>query len=95
MDSSFVEYVSSISVDQLIILVDLYLVYFNSILSLIQFDDMGEHGTKIIVYNLWFNDDGDMELDFNSDTKVCNAGLLWSYILLMSRYLVHLLYRLT
>lgn len=34
-----------------------------------QFDDMGEHGTKIIVYNLWFNDDGDMELDFNSDTK--------------------------
>ncbi|KAF8696628.1 hypothetical protein HU200_036246 [Digitaria exilis] len=34
-----------------------------------QFDDMGEHGTKIIVFNLWFNDDGDMELDFNSDEK--------------------------
>ncbi|XP_062201828.1 protein MICRORCHIDIA 6-like [Phragmites australis] len=34
-----------------------------------QFDDMGEHGTKIIVFNLWFNDDGDMELDFNSDKK--------------------------
>ncbi|KAL6597872.1 hypothetical protein ACP70R_046677 [Stipagrostis hirtigluma subsp. patula] len=34
-----------------------------------QFDDIGEHGTKIIVYNLWFNDDGDMELDFNSDKK--------------------------
>ncbi|XP_040377369.1 protein MICRORCHIDIA 6-like isoform X1 [Oryza brachyantha] len=34
-----------------------------------QFDDIGEHGTKIIVFNLWFNDDGDMELDFNSDEK--------------------------
>ncbi|KAM3349339.1 hypothetical protein ACQJBY_022411 [Aegilops geniculata] len=34
-----------------------------------QFDDIGEHGTKIIVFNLWFNDDGDMELDFNSDKK--------------------------
>jgi len=34
-----------------------------------QFDDMGEHGTKIIVFNLWFNDDGDMELDFISDEK--------------------------
>lgn len=34
-----------------------------------QFDDMGDHGTKIIVFNLWFNDDGDMELDFNSDKK--------------------------
>ncbi|KQK08254.1 protein MICRORCHIDIA 6 isoform X2 [Brachypodium distachyon] len=34
-----------------------------------QFDDIGDHGTKIIVFNLWFNDDGDMELDFNSDKK--------------------------
>ncbi|KAK3164548.1 hypothetical protein QOZ80_1AG0020860 [Eleusine coracana subsp. coracana] len=34
-----------------------------------QFDDIGEHGTKIIVFNLWLNDDGDMELDFNSDEK--------------------------
>uniref|UniRef100_A0ACD5VXV0 Uncharacterized protein n=1 Tax=Avena sativa TaxID=4498 RepID=A0ACD5VXV0_AVESA len=34
-----------------------------------QFDDIGEHGTKVIVFNLWFNDDGDMELDFNSDVK--------------------------
>jgi hypothetical protein len=40
-----------------------------------QFDDIGEHGTKIIVFNLWFNDDGDMELDFNSDKKVSNAGI--------------------
>lgn len=34
-----------------------------------QFDDLGHHGTKIIVYNLWFNDDGHMELDFESDPK--------------------------
>ena len=57
-----------------------YVVYFNNFLLLIQFDDIGEHGTKVIVFNLWFNDDGDMELDFNSDGKVCNVGLLWSYI---------------
>ncbi|KAJ3685922.1 hypothetical protein LUZ61_015086 [Rhynchospora tenuis] len=34
-----------------------------------QFDGIGEHGTKIIVYNLWHNDDGNMELDFSSDPK--------------------------
>ncbi|KAF3323021.1 MORC family CW-type zinc finger protein 4 [Carex littledalei] len=34
-----------------------------------QFDGIGDHGTKIIVYNLWHNDDGNMELDFNSDSK--------------------------
>jgi hypothetical protein len=45
---------------------------------------MGDHGTKIIVFNLWFNDDGDMELDFNSDEKVSNVAfdfhLLKEYI---------------
>ncbi|KAJ4788529.1 hypothetical protein LUZ62_039775 [Rhynchospora pubera] len=34
-----------------------------------QFDGIGEHGTKIIVYNLWHNDDGNMEIDFSSDPK--------------------------
>ncbi|OVA19862.1 hypothetical protein BVC80_233g11 [Macleaya cordata] len=34
-----------------------------------QFDDIGQHGTKVIIYNLWFNDDGDMELDFKSDVE--------------------------
>ncbi|KAF8399736.1 hypothetical protein HHK36_015607 [Tetracentron sinense] len=33
------------------------------------FDDIGHHGTKVIIYNLWFNDDGDMELDFDSDAE--------------------------
>ncbi|XVF14069.1 hypothetical protein REPUB_Repub09cG0025000 [Reevesia pubescens] len=48
-----------------------------------QFDDIGHHGTKIVIYNLWLNNDGDMELDFNSDPedihingqpKICQGG---------------------
>ncbi|KAG9449911.1 hypothetical protein H6P81_009876 [Aristolochia fimbriata] len=34
-----------------------------------QFDDIGHHGTKVILYNLWFNDDGELELDFESDPE--------------------------
>ncbi|XP_007036271.2 PREDICTED: protein MICRORCHIDIA 6 isoform X1 [Theobroma cacao] len=34
-----------------------------------QFDDIGSHGTKIIIYNLWLNNDRDSELDFDSDPK--------------------------
>lgn len=34
-----------------------------------QFDDIGPHGTKVIVYNLWLNDDGQIELDFESDKQ--------------------------
>ncbi|CAL0305103.1 unnamed protein product [Lupinus luteus] len=34
-----------------------------------QFDDIGSHGTKVIVYNLWFNDDGNSELDFDTDPE--------------------------
>ncbi|XP_062116233.1 protein MICRORCHIDIA 6-like [Humulus lupulus] len=34
-----------------------------------QFDDIGSQGTKVIVYNLWANDDGIVELDFNTDPK--------------------------
>ncbi|XP_057952524.1 protein MICRORCHIDIA 6-like isoform X2 [Malania oleifera] len=40
-----------------------------------QFEDIGYHGTKIIMYNLWFNDEGNMELDFDSDSEdICIAG---------------------
>ncbi|CAB4305637.1 unnamed protein product [Prunus armeniaca] len=40
-----------------------------------QFDDIGDHGTKLVIYNLWLNDDGDMELDFDSDPKdICING---------------------
>ncbi|XP_048136442.1 protein MICRORCHIDIA 6-like isoform X2 [Rhodamnia argentea] len=34
-----------------------------------QFDGIGSHGTKIIIYNLWFTDDGKMELDFEADPQ--------------------------
>ncbi|XP_045789510.1 protein MICRORCHIDIA 6-like [Trifolium pratense] len=35
-----------------------------------QFDDIeNHHGTKIIVFNLWFNDDGNLELDFDTDPE--------------------------
>ncbi|KAF4348587.1 hypothetical protein F8388_008790 [Cannabis sativa] len=40
-----------------------------------QFNDIGSHGTKVIVYNLWFNDDGVTELDFNKDPQdICISG---------------------
>ncbi|XP_027192262.1 protein MICRORCHIDIA 6-like isoform X3 [Cicer arietinum] len=34
-----------------------------------QFDDIEYHGTKIIIFNLWFNDDGNLELDFDTDPE--------------------------
>ncbi|KAF9624790.1 hypothetical protein IFM89_014078 [Coptis chinensis] len=34
-----------------------------------QFDNMGHHGTKVIIYNLWFNDERNLELDFESDAE--------------------------
>lgn len=34
-----------------------------------QFDEIGTHGTRVIIYNLWLNDDGNMELDFDSDLE--------------------------
>ncbi|KAH9307980.1 hypothetical protein KI387_035891, partial [Taxus chinensis] len=34
-----------------------------------QFEGIGPHGTKIIIYNLWLNDDGILELDFDTDKE--------------------------
>nr|GMD33033.1 protein MICRORCHIDIA 6-like [Ipomoea batatas] len=34
-----------------------------------EFVDIGDHGTKIIIYNLWLSDEGKTELDFNSDPE--------------------------
>ncbi|KAF2559153.1 hypothetical protein F2Q68_00013663 [Brassica cretica] len=33
------------------------------------FDDIGSHGTKVIIYNLWLNSDAKLELDFDSDVE--------------------------
>lgn len=38
--------------------------------SLMQFQNMGSYGTKVVVYNLWFNDEGITELDFDTDPEV-------------------------
>ncbi|KAI4381743.1 hypothetical protein MLD38_007789 [Melastoma candidum] len=34
-----------------------------------QFEDLKSHGTKIIIYNLWLNDEGIYELSFDDDDK--------------------------
>ncbi|KAL1207835.1 Protein MICRORCHIDIA 6 [Cardamine amara subsp. amara] len=31
-----------------------------------QFEDVGSHGTKVIIYNMWLNSDAKLELDFDS-----------------------------
>ncbi|PIN15799.1 hypothetical protein CDL12_11551 [Handroanthus impetiginosus] len=36
---------------------------------MLQFDDIGSHGTKIIIYNLWMNDEGIYELNFDDDDE--------------------------
>ena len=37
-----------------------------------QFEDIGPHGTKILIYNLWLNDEGIYELSFDDDDEVCS-----------------------
>ncbi|KGN63571.2 hypothetical protein Csa_013187 [Cucumis sativus] len=40
-----------------------------------QFNDIGSHGTKVIIYNLWYNGDGRLELDFDTDQEdICIDG---------------------
>ncbi|XP_023634531.1 protein MICRORCHIDIA 2-like [Capsella rubella] len=34
-----------------------------------QFEDIGTHGTKVIIYNLWLNDEGLYELSFDDDNE--------------------------
>lgn len=41
-----------------------------------QFEDVGSHGTKVIVYNLWLDEEGKMELDFDSDPEVLILSLI-------------------
>ncbi|KAL6986907.1 hypothetical protein U1Q18_012672 [Sarracenia purpurea var. burkii] len=36
---------------------------------MLQFEDIGLHGTKIIIYNLWLNDEGIFELNFDDDDE--------------------------
>nr|GEW67819.1 protein microrchidia 2-like [Tanacetum cinerariifolium] len=34
-----------------------------------QFEDIGSHGTKVLIYNLWLNDEGIYELNFDEDEE--------------------------
>uniref|UniRef100_A0A453S8T1 Morc S5 domain-containing protein n=1 Tax=Aegilops tauschii subsp. strangulata TaxID=200361 RepID=A0A453S8T1_AEGTS len=34
-----------------------------------QFKDIESHGTKVVIYDLWMNDDGLLELDFDDDDE--------------------------
>ncbi|KAL3633207.1 hypothetical protein CASFOL_022969 [Castilleja foliolosa] len=36
---------------------------------MLQFENIGSHGTKVIIYNLWMNDEGIYELNFDDDDK--------------------------
>jgi hypothetical protein len=37
----------------------------------VQFAGMKQHGTRIVLYNLWEDDQGQLELDFDADPYVC------------------------
>lgn len=37
---------------------------------MLQFNLLEDQGTRIIIYNLWEDDEGDLELDFESDQYV-------------------------
>lgn len=45
---------------------------FMQVLLLLQFVGMKDHGTKIVLYNLWEDDQGQLELDFQTDPYVSN-----------------------
>lgn len=36
---------------------------------MLQFENIGPHGTKVIIYNLWLNDEGIYELNFDDDDE--------------------------
>lgn len=38
--------------------------------GVLQFSSIDDHGTRIIIYNLWEDDHGLLELDFDSDPHV-------------------------
>lgn len=51
------------------------------VLDPLQFDNIGWHGTKVVVFNLWLNDDGIPELDFE-----INKNVRMSHHLFMSNW---------
>ena len=65
-----------------------------------QFNDIGPHGTKIIVFNLSRDAKGDLDLDFNTDTMVTTTyrlksvgiGILYCHYCINTSFTVNRLY---
>ncbi|KAL9327093.1 hypothetical protein ACSQ67_007738 [Phaseolus vulgaris] len=53
---------------------------------MLQFDDIGSHGTKVLIYNLWLNDEGIYELSFDDDVE--NDSLPMEEAILQEKILV-------
>lgn len=56
-----------------------------------QFEDVGSHGTKVFIYNLWMNDDGLLELDFDDDDEVIMILLVMLLALLDAQPFIDLI----
>ena len=50
------------------------------VILLVQFVGMKDHGTKIVLYNLWEDDQGQPELDFEYDPYVSEHSPSYSCI---------------
>lgn len=50
-----------------------------------QFEDVGSHGTKVIIYNMWLNSDAKLELDFDSVAEVYSLYLYVSDFLFIAK----------
>lgn len=55
------------------------------IVFVLQFEDVGSHGTKVLIYNLWMNDDGLLELDFDDDEEVHIIPILFYFNICQDR----------
>lgn len=49
----------------------LWALFLDEFVYTFQFDDIGSHGTKVVIFNLWLNDEGIYELSFDDDAEVC------------------------
>jgi hypothetical protein len=61
---------------KLLLLLVFFFFLLTSCFRTLQFKLMSDHGTRIIIYNLWEDDQGMLELDFDSDPHVCLQCLI-------------------
>lgn len=53
--------------------------FLTNLFFIFQFEDIGPHGTKVIIYNLWLNDEGIYELSFDDDDEVYKTFHVYLY----------------